>query len=112
MLAPEGRVYIAVPNAESIHRHIGVSMGIISSLDKLSENDIAVGHRRVFTWKSLERVIHSAGFIIESKEGILIKPLPSKVIDTWDEELVEAFLSAHSLAPRLCSEIFFVCKGI
>ena len=39
---------IVVPNARSLHRLIGERAGLIDDLYRLSEHDLAVGHRRYF----------------------------------------------------------------
>lgn len=49
------RFYITVPNANSFHRHVGMHLGMIQSLDELGPQDLAIGHKRVYTQ---ERLIH------------------------------------------------------
>ncbi len=108
-LAPQGEIHIAVPNAESLHRRVGLSMGLLHRLDQLNETDLAVGHRRVYTWDRLAEEIASAGLRLVRMDGILLKPLPSALMESWPPELRAAFFELSSLAPRLCSEIYAVC---
>jgi hypothetical protein len=108
-LAEEGTVHIIVPNAESLHRRVGLQMGLLDRLDALNESDVAVGHRRVYTWDTLARDITSAGLRIAHMEGILIKPLPSLLMERWSAQRRAAFFQLAPLLPRLCSEIYAVC---
>lgn len=108
-LAPQGEIHIVVPNAESLHRRVGLSMGLLHRLDQLNETDLAVGHRRVYTWDRLANEVASAGLGLVRMDGILLKPLPSALMEPWPPQLRAAFFELSSLAPRLCSEIYAVC---
>jgi 2-polyprenyl-3-methyl-5-hydroxy-6-metoxy-1,4-benzoquinol methylase len=74
-LAPQGVLLIAVPNARSLHRLIGERAGLIDDLYRLSEHDLAVGHRRYFDRAGLLALIADAGLRATACEGILLKPL-------------------------------------
>ncbi|HEX4850234.1 MAG TPA: methyltransferase domain-containing protein [Puia sp.] len=50
-------IYITVPNAMSFHRHVGKFAGIISDLQELSPQDIAIGHKRYFTPMGLSNLL-------------------------------------------------------
>lgn len=108
-LLPTGQVHIVAPNAESLHRRVGLEMGLLGRLDELNESDLAIGHRRVYTWGRLAGDIEAAGLRLVSMEGILLKPLPSALMESWGRELRAAFFELGRLAPRLCSEIYAVC---
>ena len=41
-LAPDGRIIITVPNAESLHRRVGQAMGLIDELTELQAHDLLV----------------------------------------------------------------------
>ena len=45
---PGGVLVAVTPNAQSIHRQLGVRMGLHDTLDALSPRDHLVGHRRVY----------------------------------------------------------------
>jgi trans-aconitate methyltransferase len=109
-LNPKGCIYIAVPNAESLHRRVGLQMGLLNSLDQLNDSDIAIGHRRVYTWDTLTADITAAGLQVVSMEGILLKPLPSAAMEALSPDQRAAFFGLASIAPRLCSEIFAICR--
>ena len=108
-LAPGGKIYIVVPHAESLHRHVGVAMGMLERVDQLNESDLAIGHRRVYTWEALATDIAAAGLKLVTMEGILLKPLASSQMEAWPAELRAAYFKLGALQPRLCSEIFAIC---
>lgn len=75
MLTPEGTCFVAVPNAESLHRRIGVAAGLLDSVLTLGEGDLALGHQRYYTVGSLTADLEEAGFSVRRKEGIFLKPV-------------------------------------
>lgn len=75
LLAPGGRLFVVVPNAEAPSRRIAVKMGLIDHLEGLSEADIGAGHRRVYRLDTLQRDIAAAGLNAEASGGIFYKPL-------------------------------------
>jgi SAM-dependent methyltransferase len=109
-LSREGEIHIFVPNAESLHRRVGLQMGMLERLDVLNDSDMAIGHRRVYTWGRLADEIEAAGLRLVGMEGILLKPLPSAMVESWPRELLGAFFEVASLAPRVCSEIYAICR--
>ena len=108
-LAAGGEVHIVVPNAESLHRRVGLAMGLLPRLDHLNESDLAIGHRRVYTWQTLSDHIAAAGLHLVEMQGLLLKPLPNALMESYPPDLRAAFFELSSLAPRLCSEIYAIC---
>ena len=45
-LQPTGRLHVVVPNADSLHRRVGVAMGALGRVDELSERDRRFGQLR------------------------------------------------------------------
>jgi 2-polyprenyl-3-methyl-5-hydroxy-6-metoxy-1,4-benzoquinol methylase len=106
-----GKVFVVVPNANSIHRMIGVKMGMLNRVDSLNDQDNMLGHKRVYTPDLLKEHIHAAGFEIEKFGGCMIKPLSNRQIEAqWSDELIDAFFALGEDFPELCSEIYAVLK--
>lgn len=105
-LAPGGKIIIIAANAESLHRRVGVELGLLNKLDQLSEGDLALGRRRLYTWDALATDIAISGLYPLGMEGILLKPLSSGQMQDWPAELRRAFFKLAVIEPRLCSEIF------
>lgn len=51
------RICITVPNARSLHRFLGVRLGMLDNIEDLHDGDKAIGHKRVFTPESLEDLL-------------------------------------------------------
>jgi 2-polyprenyl-3-methyl-5-hydroxy-6-metoxy-1,4-benzoquinol methylase len=73
-LAPGGKMYVAVPNAEVLNRRLGKLAGLLTDLQTLSDNDKLLGHKRYYTKETLINDIKKSGYNIETIEGIYLKP--------------------------------------
>lgn len=108
--AKDGTILILVPNANSIHRRIGVKMGLLKRPGELNEQDKKLGHLRNYTWETLERDIASSGLKIKEMGGIFFKPLANSQIEKWcPKELINAFYELGKEFPRDCAEIYACC---
>ncbi len=77
-LAPNGKMYLAVPNAEVLNRRLGNLAGLLDNVESLSSTDILLGHQRYYTVKTLSDDIQKSGYNIEKIEGIYLKPLTTE----------------------------------
>jgi len=109
LLAEKGLAVFLVPNARSLHRRIGVHMGLLSRLDELQEQDFEVGHRRYYTRESLRTDVESAGLRVAHERGVFLKPLANWQMESWDEALADAFDAAGRELPDYCAEQMAVC---
>jgi SAM-dependent methyltransferase len=109
-LTRSGRLHIIVPNARSLHRRIGVYMGLLRSLHDLHEGDRRVGHQRVYDRDLLFRHLKDAGLTPLHWEGIMLKPLANYQMLDWSEELIRAFYQAGRELPDYCGEIYVWCS--
>jgi len=97
--AEKNIVHINVPNKLSIHRILGLRMGILQSLDLLGDKDREYGHYHIYSIKELRDLLMSCGFDIRQTGSYLIKPFDeekmSEIIDRMIvrglEKLVEDF---------------------
>ncbi len=79
-LAPGGKIFLAVPNAEVMNRRLGHLAGMLADLSALSENDHLLGHKRYYTVASLTSEVAQAGYRMDRLEGIYFKPFTTKQI--------------------------------
>ncbi|NCD41938.1 MAG: class I SAM-dependent methyltransferase [Bacteroidia bacterium] len=102
-LSPEGRMYIAVPNAESMNRQLGHLAGLLPDLFELSQNDIDLGHRRFYTVESLKEVIQRSGGKVVRMEGVYLKPFTTAQIMSLhiDNQIVDALCQLGIRYPEL-----------
>lgn len=109
-LAPEGRLFLGVPNGNSIHRLAAVKMGLLSHPCELNERDHAVGHRRVYTPQTFRADIEKSGLSVEELGGVYFKPLSNGQIQNhWTEEMINGFYELGKDMPEYAAEIYAVC---
>ena len=73
-LTPDGKLFLAVPNAEVLNRRLGHLAGLLPDMQTLSPNDVLLGHKRYYTVASLSADIALAGYKVDRIEGIYLKP--------------------------------------
>lgn len=103
-LKPGGKFYIAVPNAKSMNRRMGLELGMIDDIYSLNTNDLALGHQRQYCRDTLRQELEQQGYKITYEEGIYLKPLPLHVLKTLDrfEDNLQAMLHIGIDFPDLC----------
>ncbi len=110
-LAPEGKMLLGVPNANSIHRLAATKMGLLNQPCELNSRDLAQGHRRVYTWETFEKDIRLAGLEILELGGVYFKPLSNQQIqENWTEKMIEGFYELGKDFPEHAADIFAVCQ--
>lgn len=108
-LNPGGRIIAAVPNADSLHRRLGVKLGMLERKNSLNEQDVAVGHRRVYTREELDQHMRAANLQVVAKGGIFLKLLSNaQMLGFDDDKLVDGMFELGKDFPELCSQIFAV----
>jgi 2-polyprenyl-3-methyl-5-hydroxy-6-metoxy-1,4-benzoquinol methylase len=110
-LAPEGRILIIVPNAESIHRRIGVQMGILKGVADLSESDTKLGHLRVYSEESLREEIEKSGLQVQEIGGTTFKALSNAQLAAFPRSYVEACAKLGKETGRSAAQIFAVATN-
>lgn len=107
---PGGRAVIIVPNALSIHRLVGVELGMLQAPTELAPSDHRIGHRRVYTGAALQQDIEAAGWRCALLTGLVLKPLSNAQMDAWDEPLRRAFFAlGDTIADHACM-LLAVCE--
>jgi len=110
-LEPGGQILAAVPNARSLHRQAAVGMGLLESETSLNETDIRIGHRRVYTPETFRNEFNKSGLYVDFFGGYWLKPLSNKQIeDSWNADMISAFLQLGELYPDIAAEIYVVEK--
>jgi 2-polyprenyl-3-methyl-5-hydroxy-6-metoxy-1,4-benzoquinol methylase len=110
-VAPRGGLAVLVPNANSLHRLAGVRMGMLQQNDSLNNQDVVLGHRRVYSPELLKAHCATAGLEITAFGGVMVKPLSNRQIEEqWSDALIEAYLEMGRDLPELSSEIFVICR--
>lgn len=109
-MGKRGRLIIIVPNSESIHRYIGVKLGMLRKVDELNNIDVKIGHKRVYNPVRLRKTVETAGLTVESFGGIFIKPFSNRqMVKICSDEMLKAFFELGNTFPQIACEIFVVC---
>ena len=111
-LSPHGRLFAAVPNARSLHRQMGVVMGLLATEHTLNPTDLHHGHRRVYDPESFRRDVAAAGLQIEIFGGYWIKTSANSHIEEhWTPEMIEAAMIVGERYPDVAAEIYVIARG-
>ena len=115
-LADGGRFFLVCPNANAPSRQIAVKMGLITHNAAVTPAEAAHGHRRTYSFDTLECAAVAAGLKVVHRSGIFFKALANF---QWDRLLQTDILSKEYLEgcdqlgqqyPDLCSSIFLMCE--
>jgi SAM-dependent methyltransferase len=110
-LKPDGRLIVAVPNGHSLHRKLGVRMGLMRHARELGEADKLLGHKRVYELGTLLSDIDAGGYTIVRARGFFLKPLPQSLMATLPPEMLQAFIALGEDVPLdLAAEIVLACR--
>jgi 2-polyprenyl-3-methyl-5-hydroxy-6-metoxy-1,4-benzoquinol methylase len=115
-LAPDGRFFLACPNANAPSRQIAVKMGLITHCTAVTEAEARHGHRSTYTLDTLERDAKAAGFKVVHRSGVFFKALANfqwdKLLQTdiVSREYLDGCFALGQIYPDLCSSIFLVCE--
>ncbi|KEZ88806.1 SAM-dependent methyltransferase [Clostridium sulfidigenes] len=103
-LKSEGKIFLAVPNAEVLNRRIGYEAGLLENMEILSEHDLLCGHKRYYTKETFTKDIDKAGLELEKMEGIYLKPLTTNQMLSLnlDKVVIEAICRVGINYPELC----------
>jgi len=102
-LAPGGRMFITVPNAEVLNRRLGHLAGMLPDMQELSEHDLLLGHKRYYTVETLRKDVEESGYEIKRLEGIYLKPLTTRQMISLDldDRIIQALCQAAINYPEL-----------
>lgn len=102
-LAPGGRMFLAVPNAEVLNRKLGQLAGLLDDVTSLSDNDNLLGHKRFYTVATLSADIAQAGCGVDRLEGIYLKPFTTRQIVSLqlDRKVIDALCTVGIEYPEL-----------
>lgn len=108
MLRRGGTLFIAVPNARSLHRMIGHEAGLLDDVYQLSEYDLQYGHKRYFDMESLTKLVLAAGLMIRSVEGLYLKPLTTEQMKKLElpQEIYAGLCRLSVTLPEISNAIY------
>lgn len=111
-LKQNGSIFITVPNAMALNKRYGYHAGLIDDLNKITQNELEFGHKRLFTVESLSEMVKDAGYKIERIEGIFLKPITTSQIKQLNltDEILQSMLKVGVDFPELSVSLFMELK--
>lgn len=89
-LNPGGQLIATTPNARSLHRRVGVYMGLLADLSGLSKTDQQVGNLRHYDLDSFRALLTTGGYSVEEIATAGVKPVSSDRMEDWPDTLLDA----------------------
>jgi len=114
-LKPDGKLFLAVPNARAASRRLAALMGLIPTCASVTDRERAHGHRRTYTWEELDADILDSGLQMEYSTGVMFKPFANFQFDKAiaagiiDEKYLEGCYELGKQYPELCASLVRVC---
>ena len=109
-LKKDGHIFLVEPNATSLHRRLGVCMGLTGSVDEFSPEDELMGHRRVYSAETLEGDIAASGLRIVNRRGLFVKFLPQGMMTGFSDGLLEGYMKLSDEMPmEFCNRLAYEC---
>jgi hypothetical protein len=86
-------------------------MGLLKCENQLNNTDRGIGHKRVYNLSRLKKDFLDAGLEIVCSGGYWLKPLSNQQIEqTWDENMINAFMRLGEDYPDIAGEIYVVAR--
>ena len=99
-MTDDGIILITVPNANSIHRLVGVEMNLLKSKYELNQSDLKVGHKRVYDFEGLERDVNGASLSISGSGGYNLKMVSLSQMKGWSNPLLDSIYEVSLSMPK------------
>ncbi len=116
VLEPHGKVFISVPNNQSVHRLMGVALGILASPESSTHTEINLQQNYNFSPGTLTDLIVELGLSMELLETSFVKPHTHSKMQEWVDEGVlkekdlDNLFELSKIFDPFGSEIFMAAK--
>ena len=103
-----GSLYVTVPNMLSLHRRIGVKMGLLNDVFDSSERNIRFDQPGRYTKKKLVMQVESCGFQVVECFGFFLKPFSNKQMQSLrpSKELIDALFKMGREFEEIACHLF------
>jgi 2-polyprenyl-3-methyl-5-hydroxy-6-metoxy-1,4-benzoquinol methylase len=98
-MARDGLLHVSLQNPQSIHRLVGLEMGVVASVRDVSARGREFETLRLLEASELADAGRRAGLRCVHRGGVMLKPLPNDLMATLPEPLLEGFLGAARHLP-------------
>lgn len=109
-------VHINVPNANSMHRLLGMEMGLLDDVHDMSGNNVDFQQNNVFDSDNLRKMIEDNGFVVVEEGSFFVKPFSHKQMyamvekEIINETVLDGLYKLGDYMPDFGSEIYVNCR--
>lgn len=113
LLDEDGKIFISVPNANSLHRIIANNAGLLDDIKMLSETDKRYGHLRFLTYFEWLDLFKKCNMEIEISYGLYLKPFTTQQIHLLglDNTIYNSLGTTAHMFPEISNSCFFILKN-
>ncbi len=111
-LTKEGRIFLSIQCASSLHRKIAYHAGILDDVKKMTELDKEYNHQFFNTYDEFISLFEEAGLKVIAKHGLFLKSFTTAQIQSLELEdhIFEALAESAKDLPEISSACFFVLE--
>jgi 2-polyprenyl-3-methyl-5-hydroxy-6-metoxy-1,4-benzoquinol methylase len=110
-VAPAGYVHVSLQNPSSIHRMVGLEMGLIEGLEEVSELGKRYSTIRLLDAPELEHLGRAAGLEPIHREGVMLKPLPNSLMAELPDVVLEGLVAVARHYPDSAAMNYLVFRS-
>lgn len=112
-LAPDGVLYITVPNMTSLHRQIGVQMGLLPDVFAETPRNKVFQQPGRYTKQSLQQLCISCGYDVIDCYGFFLKPFSDAQMQLLepDDRLIDALFELGKIHEDMASLLYIELRA-
>ncbi len=103
LLGRGGQIHVTLQNPASVHRLVALELGMISSLETISERGQMYSTRRMINQGQLVTMVANSGLSVQETRGVFLKPFPNSVLEGLEPPMIEALDVAGRFFPENCA---------
>ena len=108
-LAPGGLLHVSLQNPDSIHRLVGLELGLIDRTETISELGRRYATRRIWSAEAFALLAASAGLSVRCREPVMLKPLPNALMAALPDDLLAGLMRVAHRFPEHGAMNLFTC---
>lgn len=107
LLGPSGILHMTLQNPQSLHRLLGVEMGLIANANEISKRGQDYDTLRMLDSEALVELFSSVDLEVVTAGGVLLKPLPNAKMLELDDSMIRGLIELGNQFPNNCSMNYF-----
>jgi len=111
-LDKDGRIFVSIENAASLHRLIAYNAGLISDIREMSAHNMAFSHKCYKTYEDWLEVFRESGLKLVTTYGLFLKPFSTDQLRqlNLDNKILQSLANTARDFPETSNACFFVLQ--